>query len=537
MSKNSTKRYTYNGTDESLRQAFRYYTLDSVLLKCSQLSAMLIQDKNSPEDGKIGNGAQIVKYKVTSSKTKVSEVREHYLTGWELVDCSYQAIKHTNDYCGESIYDVTKQYPEFAPSYIYGLIDVVHAYSERRESEFIDSNDVDARFLLYLWGFAGEQFLFETIANVKDEADRELYIIFDCGNKLYPDIDFEQIVRESIGVSPLNVLSTLFYTWALSSKMGIIDNLIPLAKWDDILTQEDFKKVIDYYTATYKDVRESALGRQFFYSKPFIRTDRSKNIISINCYLNLFAFEHCIFWIIRDHYLKRDSQEFTSQFGEMFECYFAELLSECLKDGEYRRIPETAEKRADWEMNIDGFHFLIEQKAALLGLMAKQQESDVNTTVTYCKRHFYKALTQLRNTEDAFKKAESNNQDIKDIKENNDGTVHYLKVILLYDTYLQPEVLESVLALPDCPVEDDRYYWCINIREMEQLLWLCKTDRVKFDEVIKTRIDRSVNTSKDGKSASSILSEIGIAKDGYLNHEKFTHYYNEVYDNIRDHLH
>ena len=60
-------------------------------------------------------------------------------------------------------------------------------------------------------------------------------------------------------------------------------------------------------------------------AKPFVATSAGRTI-SVNCFLNLFLCEHCIHWIIRDHYQKRGIQDFPSVFGQLFEQYFENVL-------------------------------------------------------------------------------------------------------------------------------------------------------------------------------------------------------------------
>ena len=59
-------------------------------------------------------------------------------------------------------------------------------------------------------------------------------------------------------------------------------------------------------------------------------------------------------WLVRDYFRKIDDKKFVNYFGKLFEKYFEELLSECIKDSEYERICESHKgKRADWRLKID----------------------------------------------------------------------------------------------------------------------------------------------------------------------------------------
>ena len=47
-------------------------------------------------------------------------------------------------------------------------------------------------------------------------------------------------------------------------------------KDERILTKNNIERIIDYYSVTYEQVRKSPLGKQIFYSKPFVITQKKK---------------------------------------------------------------------------------------------------------------------------------------------------------------------------------------------------------------------------------------------------------------------
>ena len=82
--------------------------------------------------------------------------------------------------------------------------------------------------------------------------------------------------------------------------------------------------------------------------------------------------------------------------------------------------------RADWKIVLGKYRFLVEQKSTILGLLAKQQESSINTIRQFAERNIIKALEQLKSTEDGL----------------NDG--QYIKIVLLYEDYLKAEALSEI---------------------------------------------------------------------------------------------
>lgn len=82
------------------------------------------------------------------------------------------------------------------------------------------------------------------------------------------------------------------------------------------------------------------------------------------------------------------------------------------------------------------------------------------------KRTVIKAMSQLENTEKQFDNGK------------------YIKIILLYEDYLKPELLDHIMDMPECKIENDNYYCLATINELEMLFNNVKTDRKLFDEII-----------------------------------------------------
>ena len=185
-------------------------------------------------------------------------------------------------------------------------------------------------------------------------------------------------------------------------------------------------------------------------------------------FLNLCLYEHAILWIVRDYfnYKKEQDQWFTSYFGKCFEKYFEELLNCSLREDEYEKIPEATNRRADWKMKIDGYRFLVEQKSTLIRLNAKQQAPSIGDIEYFAKQTLIKAIGQLDTTEKEFAEGQ------------------FIKIILLYDDYLNPEILEQVFTMKECDTESDNHFWLVTIEEMEILLSLCPKNRDSFDSSI-----------------------------------------------------
>ena len=265
--------------------------------------------------------------------------------------------------------------------------------------------------------------------------------------------------------------------------------------------------MISHYSISYEKLRNSKFQRQTLYAKPYICTQKN-DTLGIIPFLNLCVYEHAILWIVRDHFKRtnQEDQRVSSFFGKCFEKYFEELLSSYLRADEYEKIPETRTRRADWKLRIDGYGFLVEQKSSLIRLSVKQQEPSLDDLEYYAKETLIKAIRQLNRTEIDFA----------------DG--QFFKIILLYDDYLSPEVLEQVFAMEECDVQSDDHYWLVTIEEMEILLGLCQEHRDVFDSIIEEKNRREASHSNEGKSLLQIMRGKRIWENTFLNREAIAHY-------------
>lgn len=504
-------RYSFSGEYSEYNSLLRKFKLDKLLAYINMESAKLMKNNTrKSDDANIEYGMSYEKYFLFDNKNGMRKEQQVLVSGWNLIDLAYNAIKCTNDYRGVEITQNTE---------LYLLVSATEAVREKKEGEFLDSiqGKSGPDFFLYLWGFAGEQFKIQSPAKALKTAARELYILFDVRNKLENALIIEDIVLEETGVSWVNVITSLYLAWFGSTVSPYVADLIAEINWGANLCENDFKKVIERYTSTYQEIRTSELGRQYLYTRPFIRTQYS-GTISCNCFLNLFLYEHSILWIVRDYFYKKENRLFTSEFGRYFEEYFRELLMEYVPQTNYHKIPEENIPRADWKIVLGKYRFLVEQKSTILGLLAKQQESSINTIRQFAERNIIKALEQLKSTEDGL----------------NDG--QYIKIVLLYEDYLKAEALSEIFKMDECQVQDDNHYWLVTIEEMEMLLHTYKYNQQIFWEIIKDKITREIEKSNKGRSLLQLLNEHGISYNQHLLHSKYRKYETLAQNNALQHL-
>lgn len=329
MEKYKQIKYNFSGEWEAVRSQLRKFSVNDVLKQINKESIDLLY-----------NWSKAVKRVEVSLYQKGSTIFKRqgiFITAWTLIDLAYYLILASNDYIGKKIEKRAE---------IYFLSAVVNNYNEQKESDFLDrhNENEDYKFFMYLWGFVGEQIKMEMPTSIYNNSIRELYILFGINDS--EAFNIEELVYTEVGLSWQEVIAFLIIAWYGFTNVNTLEELIHNVTWRNKEYGAQFEKLIKRYTADYDEIRKSPLGRQSLYAKPYIKTDKGE-VISVSTYLNLFLCEHSILWIIRDKFKKNASQEFTNYYGELFEQYFGELLGTYLSEGEYEKIPETKNERAD----------------------------------------------------------------------------------------------------------------------------------------------------------------------------------------------
>ena len=496
--------FNYSGKWEDVCKHLRHYPSNEVLKKINEISYSLLVD---PKESDL-TAAHEVTYTILNKSTGISEKKSSIITAWSLIDLAYYAICSSNDYRGSHFHNDDE---------FYSLYDVIVGFLQRNEKKLLDSENFKENIFLYLWGFAGEQFKFQRPEKIFDNTGRELYILFESAKKISDkSICISSIVQEETGFCWEKIITSLLLSFYYFSDFHKYGKGIFSFKKGGFLCENEFKNILQRYSINYKDVRESSLKRQVFYTKPYVITQKNE-LIGFSSYLNLFIYEHCILWIVRDYYLHKNKQTFINLFGKCFEIYFEELLDYYLDKKEFERIPEDKKKqRADWKLEIGEFRFLIEQKSTIIRLGAKQQESNIDDIKQFAKNTIQKAIRQLNSTESVFEGEK------------------FIKVILLYDDYLDPEILSQVFNMENFDIPSDDYYWLVSIDEMERLLSLCKENRDIFNSVIREKIDVEVSHSIEGKQLHYILDSFGITTNNYLMTEKIEFYRDRAFNLCKD---
>lgn len=476
-------------TESQLRTIYRKYDLKELLKAINRETYLIANDQ---ENGLLP-GLKQISYRMKLGNSSFTHEETTMITAWDLIDAAFYAVRYTNESRGKSI--ITKN----DLIYLLAADDLFKEQSEDHTIRHVSGTD---HFYFYLWGFIGEQLRFQNIGKVFDNAIRDMYILLNLAPRA--GINYiEKQIEEETGAPWYVLISTLLITWAGFNHVNELEELLPLIKWNEEFTKDIFTTIIERYSTTYSEIKESKLKRQVFYLTPYIRS--KTGTISINSFLNLFTYEHCLYWTIRNRFLREGSQQFLNDFGELFEEYFQEVLHTYLNENEFSQIlPDQKKPRADWKLEICGYTFLIEQKSSLIKLSVKQQATDVDEFEHYFKK-IIEAMSQLLSNEQELNK-------------------ECIKIILLYEDYIKPELLDEIFSR--CVIENDHRYWLVTIDEIERLLYLYKHKQANFLKIIKEKIKRENGQIPQGESKGldRLLFKYDKAENHHMKQEKFERY-------------
>lgn len=394
------------------------------------------------------------------------------------------------------------------------LISLYNDYCNHRNSSKLNKK---SDFLLYLYGFLGEQKQFQDISLLFDSFNREKYILDVVSKKEHSKniygIDVKQEFMNKTGFSTDAYSSLILLIWIyFSNCQPFIKNTdIKIEFTHPIISSDNLIKIIEKYSISIDEIRSTNLKRQIFYSKPIIKID--DEYISANPFLLLCLFVNSNYWIMRDLYKekRKDNQRFVNAFGAFFEIYVEEVLENCLHESEFEKIPEEKEKRADWYLKLGDYNFLIEQKSSLSMLGIKQNQPDIEMMKKHILKNWGEAVRQLDSTQAAM------------------GLNNPIKIILLYEDYYKSECLDELFKL-DHNLKNDRKYWLVTISEFEMLMMTYKENPDLFAEIISEKDKAEMEKSQSGRDPIQFLSKYGVVQNKYL--EEFG--VNKQFDYIED---
>ena len=458
------------------------FTLESVLFHITQIAIELF--KNT--DSQCGRFSGYQNYAVTINGHQRKD-RVLLVQTW-LIDCLYHVICFGKE--GKKIISKNET--------LY-LIHLFCNYQNNKPKPYDRDNHLE--LLLYVNGFGGEQFKYESLHNLINCFSRENYILNIISQKKHPKnnsgIEFEREFFSYTGLLPLaysSILFGIFTCFATNGSRLRMDNFrLPQVELDDI------KALIEKYSCTLDEIRSSSLKRQILYKKPIIKLNGY--YIASNPFLIISLFVNSNYWVMRDKYLHANvnKQKFVNAFGSYFEIYFEEILKNCLPDECFNNIPEGNEKRADWIIRLNDFIFLIEQKSSLSVLGIKQSEPDINLMKKHIIRNWGEAVEQLDCTEKALEISNA------------------IKIVLVYENYFLGGCFDLLFELkPELQKFNNQRFWFVNIDEFEMMMITYKHNVELFFKIVQEKLSSDSSETDTGQDLTQLLSKHGIFKNDYL---------------------
>lgn len=201
------------------------------------------------------------------------------LLAWDIPNMAYLSIINANDYRKNVM---TEEMVGIGVN-LYREYENKHSGSEYLKNAGLP--DIHK----FVMGMSYEQFKYRNPEWIYQNFNRNYHILIGSSNinrnKL---VDANMITKE---LFELTVEENLAVEWTV---LWLCYNCpAPLSlsekkyrkKDERILTKNNIERIIDYYSVTYEQVRKSPLGKQIFYSKPFVITQKKREKLAVSIYL------------------------------------------------------------------------------------------------------------------------------------------------------------------------------------------------------------------------------------------------------------
>jgi hypothetical protein len=484
-----------------LEKEIRKYKLDSLLLLLAESSRDLYLKHAFMEEVEwkrlVGGFLQIFK---------------QLLPVWGLADLSYIAIQHSNDY--RSLSPTNED--------IYKLNNIRAGVSNETAKEKIDAISKEDRKTHILFGLSQKQFWYQEIIRGRNIYYNFLryYILLSEMPKFFPDHKHpNDDLFEITGFDIKSFSQLLIAGWAYNitvSPLLKIEIADDLKKSIPIMTETNLQKCIDVFSADYRYYRKPNFPNNPLFFKPIIKTDTNKLIIS-NSFIWARKVYEGIYWIIRDKYMRQNSQSFINNFGKYYERYIQEVLAYYLRQEQYEKIETAKNKKADWLIYTENYILVVEQKSCLMTIALKEEYPSLRKLDDYLK-NFKEAYLQIAET-------------IKDI---NEPGKQIIKLILHFEKFYMGEAIikERVNQLCKTHLADLSNYFFIDTEEFEKLIQILSDDEESFNKIIETKIAYEDNVPiLEGKEFHFIINKQSKIKDfRYL--DSYAHLFERLFEDI-----
>ena len=418
------------------------------------------------------------------------------LSAWDIPSIDYLSVKHSNDYRDGKKKCSVEQ-----------LVNLYRDYDNDHHTPdaLSDPNlPLDGIFRIIL-GMTAEQFQHSRMLWTFERFSRNYYILLSAKNfEHHALIDVDAIVKETFGYSADDYVAVLLIVFWLCTQ-----NPMPLTappklyrhKELTVLTEENILSFVNRYTCTYKELRDSPLGKQLLYSRPFIKTQKTGATIMSSMYLVAMLIGNGLYWVVRDYYREKEQQTFVNAFGLLFEDYIIDLAKSYCSAGEWRRLDEGRKKQSDFYFDFGDARLIVEAKSALLGLDGKQQVPNTDTIDRFYRNTIQKAYQQLQSSYNKLFPIAS---------------TPLLKIILLYDEFSNTAIIEQ--SISEIFLNDPTCY-IMTVRDFEIFLYTYKHNYSQFKKVLNSMANPQ-GDSRNRKCVTGILEEYSLSENLHLEGER-----------------
>ena len=479
----------------AFQKLLKNYRLDDLLLLIGTLGREMF---NSNEAVRF-IPAEMTKKTGTLLGIKQEKVRGSItISAWGLIEIAYHAVLNTHDFAREA--------PNFDD-----LLEICNEYLDFENSQtgiVYQSDPSPKRLFLDLFGLAQKEFWFQQLHLIREQFNRDVEMLEHIPKVVKGDIDLDAIVKRITGFSIhtfRKILLSIFAMGAINSDISAMRVETSIAAVDKNLTRENIIKVAASYGCEYQDIRVSRLKHMFFYVKPIVHSTRNRYLIA-NQFLIAKKIADGIYWKLRDYYLTKNSNDnraFTKYFGECFEEYVRRLFVRYLEDGQYLRVPEDTEERADWIVYSKHYQLVVEQKSTLMSLLTR----DLHVELALYDEYFSKlkrGISQLDKTAAAYSTAERTT----------------IEILLFYDhIFMAENILKDQLISYLFPGENhrERLLFLVTISDFELLMQILHEDNDLFDTIIQEKIDLENSESAEGRDFDQVIRKHYEKNNAYIN--------------------
>ena len=377
---------------------------------------------------------------------------------WNINYIIYYLIKHSND---ERSLKIKRPLDDYMLSLL--------AYFQSHD----DDNDVMSKYERYapmevLEGVGNEQFKFQLAYNYFNDINRLIHLFVKHNYSSSITNTINKITQNLFSCDIKEFLLGTSYIFAGYLKDTTFDTFIDIDNFEFKNVGFDTKiinRIIEYYSISYLEVRESPDKQLIFYNKPFIKNKKGNTICS-NIYNVYFLFGDSLYRLIAEYYREKKDDTFFSKFGSVFERYFYDLfVANGLKNYIEKIKEDSINESPDFIFEFNDKTIIFECKSSVPRIASTQRDPNMKD-LFYFYKHIIDGYGQINS-----------------YIENKKIEKQVLKVIVEYTHERDEGLLKTNLKI------NDDYFIIMNIVHIESICLLYSNDINAFNNFINKLFD------------------------------------------------